>query len=170
MIQSIYTSVTNADVIQNKKGQYIKSEPIPLLKDKYLGEYRSDVEKAKVRRNLGIPDENSMRWGNVEGFIEEQKDLVKYIESKWEYKNEISEDIINIKTALDYVIYFVNNYKTNDESIKDLNVKFDKINLDLQNLEITLNNDIKNNSDLIAEININIQNINKDIESINESL
>lgn len=170
MIQSIYTSVTNADVIQNKKGQYIKSEPIPLLKDKYLGEYRSDVEKAKVRRNLGIPDENSMRWGNVEGFIEEQKDLVKYIESKWEYKNEISEDIINIKTALDYVIYFVNNYKTNDESIKDLNVKFDKINLDLQNLETTLNNDIKNNSDLIAEININIQNINKDIESINESL
>ena len=69
MIQSIYTSVTNANVIQNKKGQCIKSEPIPLLKDKYLGEYRSDVEKAKVRRNLGIPDENSMRWGNVEGFI-----------------------------------------------------------------------------------------------------
>lgn len=170
MIQSIYTSVTNANVIQNKKGQCIKSEPIPLLKDKYLGEYRSDVEKAKVRRNLGIPDENSMRWGNIEGFIEEQKDLVKYIESKWEYKNEISEDIINIKTALDYVIYFVNNYKTNDESIKDLNVKFDKINLDLQNLEITLNNDIKNNSNLIDEININIQNINKDIESINESL
>lgn len=71
MIQSIYTSVTNADVIPDKKGQIVKSEPIPLLKDKYLGEYRTEIEKAKVRRNLGIPDENSMRWGHIEGFVEE---------------------------------------------------------------------------------------------------
>lgn len=177
MIQSIYTSVTNADVIPDKKGQIVKSEPIPLLKDKYLGEYRTEIEKAKVRRNLGIPDENSMRWGHIEGFVEEQKDLVQYVESKWLYKNKISENITNIKEALDYVIYFVNNYKTNDESIIDLNTKFDKITLDLQTLEELLKQDIQKNSDSIIDINTDIEEINntieeinKDIESVNESL
>jgi hypothetical protein len=64
------------------------------------------------------------------------------VESKWLYKNEISENITNVKEALDYVIYFVNNYKTNDESIIDLNTKFDKITLDLQTLEELLKQDI----------------------------
>ena len=57
MIQSIYTSVSNADVVPCKKGQSIKSDPIPLVRDKYLGEYRTELEKAKVRKNLGIADD-----------------------------------------------------------------------------------------------------------------
>jgi hypothetical protein len=85
MIQSIYTSVSNADVIPCKKGQTIKSEPIPLLRDKYLGEYRTELEKAKVRKNLGISDSDNLQWGNIKGFVEEQKDLVTYVESKWLY-------------------------------------------------------------------------------------
>jgi hypothetical protein len=55
-----------------------------------------------------------MAWGNIEGFVEEQKDLVSYVESKWLYKNEISSDITNVKQALDYAIYFISNYKAND--------------------------------------------------------
>jgi hypothetical protein len=80
------------------------------------------------------------------------------VESKWLYKNEISENITNIKEALDYVIYFVNNYKTNDESIIDLNTKFDKITLDLQTLEELLKQERskmsdKDKLDLLREFN-----------------
>jgi hypothetical protein len=35
-----------------------------------LGEYRTELEKAKVRKNLGIADEISLQWGNISGFIE----------------------------------------------------------------------------------------------------
>jgi hypothetical protein len=61
MIQSIYASVSNADVVPcGKKGKPVSSEPIPLLKNKYLGEYRTELEKAKVRKNLGIADKYSL--------------------------------------------------------------------------------------------------------------
>ena len=47
MIQPIYTSVSNADIKPcGKKGHLIKSEPIPLLRDNYLGEYRTELEKS----------------------------------------------------------------------------------------------------------------------------
>jgi len=80
MIQSIYTSVNNADLVPcGKKGTTIKSEPIPLLRNNFLSEYRTELEKAKVRKNLGIADEASLIWGNIDGTIEEQKDLIQYI-------------------------------------------------------------------------------------------
>lgn len=170
MTPYIYTSVSNADVIPCKKGQLIKSDPIPLLRDKYLGEYRTELEKAKVRKNLGIPDENNLRWGNIEGFVEEQKDLVTYVESKWLYQNEISEDITNIKEALDYVIYFINNYKTNDESVKELNIKFTELDNNLKSLETNVQNNYSSITELLSEINIineNIQKINSDLQNIN---
>ena len=92
MIQSIYSSVSNADIVNNTKTVFT-SDPIPLLRDKFLGEYRTELEKAKVRKNLGIPDENSLSWGNIEGFVEEQQDLVDYVESKWHYSIIIIEII-----------------------------------------------------------------------------
>ena len=105
MIQSIYTSVSNADIVPScNKGQKISSDPIPLLRNNYLGEYRTELEKAKVRKNLGIADGQSLQWGNIEGFVEQQKDLVTYVEQKWLYTNEISEDIHNIKDALEVLI------------------------------------------------------------------
>jgi hypothetical protein len=41
-----------------------------LLKDKFLGEYRTALEKAKVRKNLGIADNETLEWGNITGIIE----------------------------------------------------------------------------------------------------
>lgn len=77
MIQPIYTSVSNADIVScGKRGSIIKSDPIPLLRDNYLGEYRTELEKAKVRKNLGILDSQVLKWGNISGYIEKQEDLV----------------------------------------------------------------------------------------------
>lgn len=47
----------------------------------YLGEYKTEVEKSRVRHNLGIPDEFSLQWGNIEGFIENQEDLNQILSS-----------------------------------------------------------------------------------------
>jgi hypothetical protein len=40
-----------------------------LLTGNYLSEYASEVDKARVRQNLGIPDEFTLYWGNIRGNI-----------------------------------------------------------------------------------------------------
>lgn len=160
MIQSTYTSVTNADIIPcGKKGTVIHSEPIPLLKDKYLSEFRTELERAKVRKNLGIADEHSLIWGSIEGTLENQTDLVNYVESKWEYSTDLNEDITNIQEALDYVIEFVTNYVENNEAIEDLKKQ-------VQQLQEQLTEQSSN----IENINENISTINQEIEKINEAI
>ena len=101
MIQSIYTSVSNADIVPcGKKGQKVSSEPIPLLRNNYLGEYRTELEKAKVRKNLGIADEQSLLWGNIEGHIEEQKDVIDYIKTMQEYTTDLNGSVTNLKALI----------------------------------------------------------------------
>lgn len=186
MIQSIYTSVSDADIVPcGKRGQNIKSDPIPLLRNNYLGEYRTELEKAKVRKNLGIADEQSLQWGNISGFIENQEDLVNYIEGKWVYENEISEDIKTVEQALDYVIYFVSNFKSDNESIIRIDGEVKELTRQLENTKNILQQSIDTNtSDInilrqnladnvfsleqaIVSINDNIQQINNDLQNIN---
>lgn len=53
--------------------------PNYLLRENFLNEFRSEVDKAKVRSHLGIPDEFDLSWGNIRGTIENQKDLINLI-------------------------------------------------------------------------------------------
>lgn len=178
MIQSIYTSVSNADIVPcGKKGQHISSDPIPLLRNNYLGEYRTELEKAKVRKNLGIADDQSLLWGSLEGHIEDQKDLVDYIEGKWEYHHAISEDINTVAEALDYVIFFVNNFKSDNESItqlKDDVVRIDKniedINTLIDTTKKALQESIDDNADDIEALEKAIEETNNAIEELNKNL
>ena len=53
-IQTIYTQVDNAKLEPCKKGKPVPPLKVPLLRNNYLGEYRTQVEKDKVLKNLGI--------------------------------------------------------------------------------------------------------------------
>ena len=168
MIQSIYTSVSNADVVPcGKKGQTIKSDPIPLLRNNYLGEYRTELEKAKVRKNLGIADEATLQWGNIFGFIEQQTDLVDYIKTMQEYSTSLTDQVTNVREALDYVIGFVTTFKTDNDSIQQLKQDVIQINsdLDILNQSIgSISQELQNN------INTLEQSIQQDINNVNEQI
>lgn len=74
----------------------------------YLSEYKTDVDKARVRYNLGIPDNYAMTWGNLSGSIANQTDLVSYIRN-------IKNDILNqYKSSNDAILSL-------QESISSLN-------------------------------------------------
>lgn len=45
----------------------------------FLGEFKTEVDKARVRYNLGIPDKYSFNWGNITGVLEKQTDLMNYL-------------------------------------------------------------------------------------------
>ena len=54
----------------------------------YLSEFKTDIDKARVRYNLGIPDNYSLTWGSMSGSISNQTDLVNYI-------RQVKNDILN---------------------------------------------------------------------------
>ena len=171
MIQSIYTSVNNANLVScGKKGQHITSEPIPLLRDKYLSEYRTELEKAKVRRNLGIKDDQKIAWGQLGGFIEEQKDLINYVEQKWEYKSDLDESITTVEQALNYVIHYVKTFKSEAEDVQKLFTQTEELRTNLQTLRTDLSADISKNAQDINKLQINIEGINQAISQLNEKL
>ena len=143
MIQPIYTSVSNADIVPCGKRKPIKSDPIPLLRNNYLGEYRTELERAKVRKNLGIADEQSLLWGNIDGTIEEQKDLVRYIEQKWQYSSDVSEDINTVKDALDYALYYISKYEDNTEEIEQLSQQIAEVKQSIEETESELQQNLE---------------------------
>ena len=45
----------------------------------FLGEFKTEIDKARARANLGIPDSYSFNWGNIGGNIQNQTDLINLI-------------------------------------------------------------------------------------------
>ena len=171
MIQPIYTSVSNADIKPcGKKGHLIKSEPIPLLRNNYLGEYRTELERAKVRKNLGIADEQSLIWGNIGGTIEAQKDLVQYIEQKWTYTSDVAENINTVKDALDYALFFISQYEANTEEIEEIKVDISNIRTSIQVLGEDLKREIDTNREGLNNLSQDITEINQAISDINTAI
>ncbi len=171
MIQPIYTSVSNANIKPcGNRSCSIKSDPIPLLRDNFLGEYRTELERAKVRKNLGIADESSLLWGNIDGTIEAQRDLVEYIEQKWAYTSDVAENIKTVKDALDYALYFIGQYESNTEEIAELTVELQNIKTSISTLETELTGKIEANEQSITTLSDAIDTINDKIGEINNSI
>lgn len=184
MKHPIYTSVSNANVVScGRKGETIKTDPIPLLKNNYLGEYRTELEKAKVRKNLGIADESVMEWGNITGHIEDNADLREAFSYTLpdDLKEIIKEDFTSIKGALSWAIEYISHFVSDSDSIIWLKEQVSIINTNINSLEQNLtsnintlqedlNNKITDNSNNINEILENISEIENSIISINSSI
>lgn len=106
MIQPTYISERKC----GNKWYPMDDAPVPLLRTNYLSEFRTEIEKAQARKNLGIPDEMQMKWGGMSGYVEEQRDLIEYMELKWKYTTELSEDITTVAEALDYIMKLITTY------------------------------------------------------------
>lgn len=174
MIQSIYAAVNTGNQVHcGKRIPKYQAQPIPLMKNNYLSEFRTQLEKAKARKNLGIGDEYSLTWGNITGHIEDNNDLVKFIENQWKYEYVspyIQQEIKNVKQALDYALYYVSTYEANDEAVHNLSQKFDTLTSHVDEVQEQLQNNINLNSTRISDIQNNIQSINNLISDINEDL
>ena len=174
MIQSIYAAVSNGNNVHcGKRIPKYQAQPIPLMKSNYLGEFRTQLEKAKARRNLGIGDEYTLSWGNITGHIEDNAGLVKFIEDQWKYKYVspyIQQEIKNVKQALDYALYYVSTYEANDQAVQSLSRQFDVLTQHVNDIQQQLQQDINDNSKSIKQIEQDIDQINQSISDINKSL
>lgn len=72
---------------------------------KCFEELTTEVQKAQARYNLGLSDEWNMKWGNIKGFVEEQKDLTAYLDRYIQvYKQTINETFNDLKVSLEATI------------------------------------------------------------------
>ena len=143
------------------------------MKSNYLGEFRTQLEKAKARKNLGIGDEYTLTWGNITGHIEDNTALVNFIEQQWKYEYispYIQQEIHNVKQALDYALYYVSTYEANDQAVQSLSRQFDELSLYVSNVQQQLQGGIDQNSQSIQQLEQAISNINQAISNINDDL
>lgn len=65
-----------------------------------FNELKSEYQKQTIRKNLNISEENTMFWGNMKGFPEDQKDLVELIQDKIEdnFQQILNESPETLKT------------------------------------------------------------------------
>lgn len=89
MLNHTYTSVNNANLVDCGKKQHITSQPTTLLKDNFLGEFRTELDKKKVLANLGIATSLSLEWEYIKGDIGRSAALMSELDSRTKYISSI---------------------------------------------------------------------------------
>lgn len=85
MLNHTYTSVNNANLVDCGKKQHISSQPTSLLKENFLGEFRTELDKKKVLANLGIATDLVLEWENIKGDIGKNEAFIKELDARTKY-------------------------------------------------------------------------------------
>ena len=157
MLNHTYTSVKNANVVDCGKKEKIPSQPFPLLRDNYLGEYRTELDKKKVLANLGIATELSLEWEFIKGDIGRSVALMGELDSRTKYISAIDGFT---KTVIDGILYLESVVGGEQEGEEEQNER-------LTNLE-TASKDL---SDKLIELKTYLEEtIEVDIDTLEASL
>ena len=70
----------------------------------YLGEFKSEVDKARVRENLGIPDDYSYNWGHIGGSIQNQTDLMSILNNLTKKYTTLDDTVAGLSTTVNTII------------------------------------------------------------------
>ncbi len=199
MITNCYTSIESGKQVACKNTQHYIPEEVYLLKKNFLGEFRTSLEKAKVRANLGIADSETLLWGNIQGDISNQTDIATYIntllafdfnaEKDFDPGNDF-ENVKNVRQAAITCLQYLSKFKGEDEEIKATNIRINALIKNLYGVESLddiegsdqgvinkLNTDFKALQQSLGEATTKVNTIEgqitsiiQDIDSINNSL
>ena len=179
MLNHTYTSVNNANLVDCGKKQHIPSQPSPLLKDNFLGEFRTELDKKKVLANLGIATELSLVWENIKGDIGNNKELMAALDARTKYTSDLNPDIVTIADGIAYIESILGKdleaEALQNDRLTALEGTTTNLRTDLESYKDTLsqdltklNNYITSNVDVpIAELSSQIQTIVADLKNIN---
>ena len=160
MLNHTYTSVKNANLVDCGKKQHISSQPSPLLKDNFLGEFRTELDKKKVLANLGIATSLSLEWEYIKGDIGRSVALMQELDSRTKYVSEIDGFQ---KTLIDGVKYL--------ESViggeQDAETEQDERIAKLEEATSTLNTSLTDLQTYLSEtIEVDLNKVKEDLETI----
>ena len=164
MLNHTYTSVKNANLVDCGKKQHIPSQPTTLLKDNFLGEFRTELDKKKVLANLGIATELSLEWEYIKGDIGRSEALIKELDSRTKYISEIDGFQKTLIEGINYLETVVGGEqdaeKEQDDRLKVLEESTEDLNKSLEDLKNYLKD----------EVDVNIETLTKSVEEISEKV
>lgn len=107
---------TSKTILTPKMYRYLIKGDQALLKDNFLSEFKTNTDKNKVLKNLGISGGSISNpvWGNITGNIEDQKDLMNKLKQSTiedltaeqvSYTNYDYPNLENVKKALDELLH-----------------------------------------------------------------
>lgn len=177
MLNHTYTSVNNANLVDCGKKQHIPSQPSPLLRDNFLGEYRTELDRKKVLVNLGIASDLSLEWEFIKGDIGRNADLMNALDSRTKYISEIDgfqKTIIEGVKAIEvFVARDQGDETAQNTRIAELETAAAELNTtldDLKNyLETSIQVDIDTLESSITDITAKIDNITTLIQVSNKA-
>lgn len=191
MITNCYTSIDNGKAVGPcKNTQHFVPETIYLIKDNFLSEFRTALEKAKVRANLGIADSETLYWGNIQGDITRQTDIAAYIDTLLAFDFNVEKDFIpgsnfenvtNVRQAAITCLQYLSKFKGEGAEIEATNEKIknlvkilygvnsvDQIEFDVQGGGVLnkLKSDVESLQSQLLTHNTSINNIENQITTI----
>ena len=171
MLNHTYTSVKNANLVDCGKKQHISSQPTSLLKDNFLGEFRTELDKKKVLANLGIATELSLEWEYIKGDIGNSKDLMNELDTRTKYTSQVGafkDKIISVIEGIQYLETIIGGEQKGEDEQNNrllaLENTFSTLNSELTTLEDYLKNNIKVN---INDLEASLKSITEQIADIN---
>ena len=135
MLNHTYTSVNNANLVDCGKKQHISSQPSPLLKDNFLGEFRTELDRKKVLANLGIITDVSLEWQYIKGSIESSDTLTDYIKNKTTYKSILGEYKDKVVSLIEGIQQLESMINTEDELEQEQNDRLKYLEENLENVK-----------------------------------
>ena len=164
MLNHTYTSVKNANLVDCGKKQHIPSQPSPLLKDNFLGEFRTELDKKKVLANLGIATSLSLEWEYIQGDIGRSKALMQELDSRTKYVSAIDGFQ---KTLIEGIAYLESVVGGEQEGEEEQNQRL----TDLETLTDELVIDLEEVKDYLTEtIEVDIDKLEEDLGTITEKV
>ena len=160
MLNHTYTSVKNANLVNCGKKQHISSQPSPLLKENFLGEFRTELDKKKVLANLGIASSLSLEWEYIKGDISRSEALMQELDARTTYTSKITGDI---QTLIDGVLWLESIVGSEQDSEEEQNRRLQTLETSSQSLASSLQSlkDYINNT-----ISIDVNKLKSDIADI----
>lgn len=164
MLNHTYTSVKNANLVDCGKKQHIPSQPSPLLKDNFLGEFRTELDKKKVLANLGIATSLSLEWEYIKGDIGRSEALMQELDSRTKYVSEIDGFQ---KSIIDGIKYLETVVGGEEEGEEEQNKRL----TELETLTQQTVSDLEDLKDYITNtVDVNVAKLQEDLTAITESV
>ena len=151
MLNHTYTSVKNANLVDCGKKQHITSQPTTLLKDNFLGEFRTELDKKKVLSNLGIATDLSLEWEYIKGDISRSISLMQELDARTKYVSEIDGYQKSIIEGIKHLETFIGG---EEEGEKEQNSRLDQLESSKQELVDNLS-ELKDYLENTIEVNLN---------------
>ena len=151
MLNHTYTSVKNANLVDCGKKQHITSQPTTLLKDNFLGEFRTELDKKKVLSNLGIATDLSLEWEYIKGDISRSVSLMQELDARTKYVSDIDGYQKSIIEGIKHLETFIGGEEKGEE---EQNSRLDQLESSKQELVDNLS-ELKDYLKNTIEVNLN---------------